>query len=124
EALGAPPEVYTHRGGASDEQLRIFNTVWNQDVAGYEGKFYRFDPVGVHPQPIQKPGPPVWIGGHTGPALRRVAHVGDGWLPIVRRSPADLPPDEFATCIETIRAEAVKVGRDPAALRLSVSPPL
>jgi probable F420-dependent oxidoreductase len=121
EALGAPPEVYTHRGSASDEQLRIFDTVWTQDVAGYEGKFYRFAPVGVHPRPVQKPGPPIWIGGHTGPALRRVAHHGDGWLPIVRRSPADLPPDEFATCMDTIHTEAQRVGRDPARLRVCVS---
>ena len=121
EALGAPPEVYTHRGSASDEQLRIFNTVWTRDVAGFEGRFYRFDPVGVHPQPVQKPGPPIWIGGHTRPALRRVAHVGDGWLPIVRRPPADLPPDEFAACMDTIRAEGQRIGRDLASLRVCVS---
>jgi probable F420-dependent oxidoreductase len=121
EALGAPPEVYTHRGGASDEQLRIFKTVWTEDVAGFDGRFYRFDPVGVHPHPIQKPGPPLWIGGHTRPALRRVAQFGDGWLPIVRRPPADLPPDEFAACIETIRTEAAKVGRDITSLQVCVS---
>jgi alkanesulfonate monooxygenase SsuD/methylene tetrahydromethanopterin reductase-like flavin-dependent oxidoreductase (luciferase family) len=50
-----------------------------------------------------------------------VAQIGDGWLPIVRRSPADLAPDEFATCMDTIRAEAEKVGRDPGTLRVCVS---
>jgi probable F420-dependent oxidoreductase len=118
EALGQPEAVYTHRGSASDEQLRIFTSVWTEDVAGFDGRFYHFEPVGAHPHPIQKPRPPIWIGGHTRPALRRVAQLGDGWLPIGGRPPADLPPDEFAAGIATIRTEAEKVGRNPDQLRV------
>src|SRR5207244_4213495 len=83
-----------HRGTATDEQLRVFDAVWSADVAGFSGRFYNFEPVGVHPHPVQKPRPPVWIGGHTRAALRRVALHGDGWLPIGGRPPADLPPAE------------------------------
>jgi probable F420-dependent oxidoreductase len=117
-ALGLASEVYMHRGSVSDEQLRILKTVWTEDVAGFDGRFYQFAPVGAHPHPIQKPHPPVWIGGHTRPALRRTAHFGDGWLPIGGRPPADLPTEEVARCIASIRSEAERAGRDPAALRV------
>ena len=118
EALGLPPEVYQHRGGATDEQLRILQAVWTQDVAGFDGRFYQFEPVGAHPHPIQRPHPPIWVGGHTRPALRRTAQFGDGWLPIGGRPPADLPPEEVAGCIATIRKQAEGFGRDPASLRV------
>jgi alkanesulfonate monooxygenase SsuD/methylene tetrahydromethanopterin reductase-like flavin-dependent oxidoreductase (luciferase family) len=117
-ALGLSAEMYTHRGSVSDEQLRILRTVWTEEVAGFDGRFYRFEPVGAHPHPIQKPNPPIWIGGHTRPALRRVALYGDGWLPIGGRPPADLPPAEFAECIASIRSQAADAGRDPASLRV------
>jgi len=116
EALGISSEIYEHRGGATDEQVRIFKSVWSQDVTGHDGRFYQFDPVGVHPQPIQKPHPPIWVGGHTRVALRRTALFGDGWLPIGGRPPADLPPEEVGACIATIREQAESAGRDPAAL--------
>jgi probable F420-dependent oxidoreductase len=117
-ALGVPAEMYTHRGGVSDEQLKILRTVWTEDVAGFEGKFYRFEPVGAHPHPIQKPNPPIWIGGHTRPALRRVALYGDGWLPIGGRPPANLPPSELADSIASIRRQAAEAGRGANALRV------
>jgi alkanesulfonate monooxygenase SsuD/methylene tetrahydromethanopterin reductase-like flavin-dependent oxidoreductase (luciferase family) len=53
---------------------------------------YKFEALGGHPHPYQKPHPPIWVGGHTAPALRRTARFGDGWLPIGGRPPADLPP--------------------------------
>ncbi len=117
-ALGQTEQVYQHRGSATDEQLRVFDTVWSSDVAGFSGRFYSFDPVGVHPHPVQKPRPPVWIGGHTQAALRRVALHGDGWLPIGGRPPADLPPAELATSIATIRRQAADAGRDPDRIRV------
>ena len=118
EALGLAAKVYDHRGSATDEQLRILKTVWTQDVAGFEGRFYRFSPVGAHPQPVQKPHPPIWVGGHTPAALRRTGRFGDGWLPIGGRPPADLPPREVAQCMATIRSEAERAGRDPSKIRL------
>jgi probable F420-dependent oxidoreductase len=118
EALGASSEVYDHRGAATDEQLRILRSVWTQDVAAHDAGFYPFARLGVHPHPVQKPHPPIWIGGHTRPALRRAGRFGDGWLPIGGRPPADLPPDEVAACVATIRAEAERAGRDARRLRV------
>src|SRR5579864_1243817 len=106
ESLGISGDIYEHRGSATDEQLKIMKSVWTEDIAGFDGRFYQFPRVGVHPHPVQKPHPPIWVGGHTPPALRRTARLGDGWLPIGGRPPADLPPHEVAACIQTIRTEA------------------
>jgi probable F420-dependent oxidoreductase len=119
EALGMP--TYARRGAATDEQLRILKTVWTQSVASFEGEFYSFERLGANPHPLQKPYPPIWVGGHSPAALRRTARYADGWLPIGARPPADLPPEAVAAGLETIRTEAEKVGRDPAQLRVCFS---
>jgi probable F420-dependent oxidoreductase len=118
EALGQTADVYEHRGSATDEQLRIFKSVWTEDVTAHAGRFYPFEALGVHPHPVQKPHPPIWVGGHTRVALRRTALYGDGWLPIGGRPPADLPPEEVSVCIASIRDQAKAAGRDPDAVRV------
>jgi probable F420-dependent oxidoreductase len=119
EALGSPP--YERRGAVTDEQVRLMKAVWTHDVTGFEGEFYRFDPLGAHPRPVQQPHPPIWVGGHTRAALRRTARLGDVWLPIGARPPADLPPHQVAELFAAIRAEAEKVGRDPGAIDVCFS---
>jgi len=121
EALGLEERVFTRRGAATDEQVRILKTVWTEDVASFEGEFYRFDRLGAKPHPLQKPYPPIWVGGHSKAALRRTARFGDGWLPIGGRPPADLPPQAIAEGWATIRAEAERVGRDASRLQLCFS---
>jgi probable F420-dependent oxidoreductase len=116
EALGQP--TYAERGAATDEQLQIFKTVWTQDIAGFDGRFYPFAPVGALPHPLQKPYPPIWVGGHSRPALRRTARYADGWLPIVGRPGADLPPDAFAGLVQQLRQEIERAGRDPASVKV------
>src|SRR5262249_48962046 len=108
-------------GSATDEQLRIFKSVWTEDVTAHAGQFYQFEAVGAHPHPIQKPHPPIWVGGHTRVALRRTALFGDGWLPIGGRPPADLPPAEVSACIARIREQAEQAGRDPNGVRVCFS---
>jgi len=120
-ALGLEERVFTRRGTATDEQLRILKTVWTEDVASFEGEFYRFDRLGALPHPLQKPYPPIWVGGHSPAALRRTARYGDGWLPIGGRPPADLPPEAIKAGWATIQAEAERVGRDPTKLQLCFS---
>jgi probable F420-dependent oxidoreductase len=119
EALGQP--TYARRGAATDEQLRILKTVWSEEVASFEGEFYSFERLGALPHPLQKPHPPIWVGGHSPAALRRTARYGDGWLPIGARPPADLPPETIAANWATVRAEAERFGRDPEQLRLCFS---
>lgn len=119
EALGSPS--YERRGAVTDEQVRLMKAVWTNDVTGFEGEFYRFDPLGAHPRPVQQPHPPIWVGGHTRAALRRTARLGDVWLPIGARPPADLPPHQVAELFARIRAEAEQIGRDPDAIDVCFS---
>ena len=119
EALGLT--TYARRGAATDEQLRILKTVWTEDVTSFEGEFYSFERLGAKPHPLQKPYPPIWVGGHSPAALRRTGRYGDYWLPIGARPPADLPPEAIAAGMATIRAEAERVGRDPTQLRTCFS---
>src|SRR5258705_2260090 len=74
EALGAPE--FERRGAVTDEYIRIFKTLWTQSPASFAGRFYRFDALHCQPQPVQKPHPPIWGGGHSKPALRRAARPG------------------------------------------------
>ena len=96
EALGAAD--FDRRGAVSDEYLRIFKALWTESPVSFAGEFYRFDDVRCLPEPVQKPHPPIWIGGHSKAALRRVARLGDGWHPVganpaVPLTPADLRRD-------------------------------
>src|SRR5438552_4567518 len=93
EALGAAD--FDRRGAVSDEYIRIFKTLWTQSPASFEGEFYRFAPLKCEPQPLQKPHPPIWIGGHSPAALRRVARLGDGWHPVGGIAAIPLRPAEM-----------------------------
>jgi probable F420-dependent oxidoreductase len=114
EALAAPP--FAQRGAVTDEYLRLMKTLWTEDEPRFAGKYYRIGDVTAFPKPVQKPNPPIWIGGHTEPALRRTATLGDAWHPIGLRGPAGLAPDELAQKIGRIRALAREAGRDPASI--------
>jgi alkanesulfonate monooxygenase SsuD/methylene tetrahydromethanopterin reductase-like flavin-dependent oxidoreductase (luciferase family) len=66
-----------------------------------------------YPKPIQKPHPPVWVGGYTLAALRRAVRLGDGW------HPSNLPPAALAEKATTLRRLCAEAGRDPASLTIS-----
>ncbi len=73
------------------------------------------------PKPVQKPHPPIWIGGHTNPAIRRAAKYGDGWMPIGLRPPAILEPEELAEKSARLRRLTVRAGRAEDAVSLCFS---
>ncbi|HTO12101.1 MAG TPA: LLM class F420-dependent oxidoreductase [Candidatus Binatia bacterium] len=76
EILGAP---FHRRGRQADEALRVFKALWTQDNPAFDGEFFRFRDLGFAPKPVQKPHPPIWVGGDSPGAFRRVAALGDGW---------------------------------------------
>ena len=80
EALGVPP--FRQRGAVSDEYLRAFKELWTSDNPSFQGKYCSFSDISFLPKPVQKPHPPIWIGGESPPALRRAARLGDIWYPI------------------------------------------
>ena len=84
--LGLP---FERRGAMTDEYLRVMQELWTSPEPRFAGEFTRFDDVEFRPPPVQKPHPPIWVGGHTRPALRRTVEFGDAWHPI-NRTPAEL----------------------------------
>lgn len=77
EALDVP---FEERGSRTDEFLDLFERICEEEVVSFDGSHHRFEEVGFHPRPVQSGGPPVLVGGRSGPAFRRAAQFGEGWL--------------------------------------------
>lgn len=122
EALGSPD--FDRRGSVSDEWIRIFKTLWTQSPASFEGQFYRFAPLKCEPLPVQKPHPPIWIGGHSKAALRRAARLGDGWHPVGGIAAVPLRPAEMRASLDELHRLTEKEGRDPSRLTISFKTPV
>ena len=75
-ALGAP---FEQRGAVADEYLAAMQAIWSQARPAYQGRFVSFADVQAHPQPVQRPHPPIVIGGRTAAAFRRAVQQGNGW---------------------------------------------
>ena len=120
EAVGALD--FDARGRVTDEFLEAFKTLWTAEAPSMSGEFAVFDDIIFEPKPVQTPHPPIWIGGESGAALRRVARHADVWFPIGAnpRYPLDTPA-RFATGVERVRAAAEKIDRDPADIGLAFS---
>jgi probable F420-dependent oxidoreductase len=106
EGLG---QDFSTRGKRQEEQIGLLRRLWTERSVTYEGTFDKVVGAGLAPLPVQRP-IPIWIGGTSPPAYRRVGRLADGWFPRVEPG-ADL--DEALAVIATAAAEA---GRDPAAI--------
>lgn len=105
EALGA--DFHT-RGRREEEQIQLLRRLWREPVVTFKGQWHTVDRVGIAPLPRRPI--PIWIGGGTGEAtLRRVARLGDGWMPMLR-------PDGAAELMDRMRRYLEEAGRDPASL--------
>ncbi|MBB4699414.1 putative F420-dependent oxidoreductase [Sphaerisporangium siamense] len=78
------------RGAALDEKLAALKEIWTHDEAEFHGEFVDFDPIFSWPKPVQRPHPPILIGGESRPAVRRLLRFGDGWLPRVKTAPEEI----------------------------------
>ena len=107
EAVGVPREA---RGRRSDEALDVLRRLWRERPASHHGRFFSFSEVTIEPPPHQPGGPPIWIGGRSPAALRRVAQRGDGWLAYFAS------PRRFATDWAEVKRLSEAAGRDPAEL--------
>lgn len=112
KALGIPP--FQQRGKVTDEYIAAFRTLWTEDAPAMRGDHVRFDDLVFEPKPIQKPCPPIWIGGESKAAIRRAARMGDGWYPS-NHNPANLldTPERYAQGSAILNQEAEKSGRNP-----------
>jgi len=115
DAAGAPWEG---RFGYMDEQVRACRTLWSEAPASFHGKWVSFDRLHARPFPVQPGGVPIWFGlPPTDRNLRRVAELGNGWLP--------MEPDAkvLAGHIADLRARLAALGRDPLSVRIMARPP-
>jgi probable F420-dependent oxidoreductase len=108
--LGMP---WDRRGARADEQLEIFERLFTESEPSFEGEFYRFQKVGFEPKPVQSP-LPIWVGGSSSAALRRVARFGQGFHAAFQ--PRDVVAAEWAEVRQACEAS----GRDPGSLTLSL----
>ena len=86
-ALGSD---FGRRGAYANESIEIMKALWTQEEPSFKGGFYSFSGVKFSPKPVQRPHPPILVGGQSRAALRRVARYGNGWFPSVA-SPQTLP---------------------------------
>ena len=73
---------FAERGKVTDEYLTAFHELWTQPEPEFTGNYIAFKNIVLEPKPVQKPHPPIWVGGESGPSLRRAAKFGDAWYPI------------------------------------------
>ena len=121
EALGLPP--FEERGAVTDEYVRAFKELWTSDDPSFEGKYCRFSNVDFLPKPVQKPHPPIWVGGESPRALRRTAELADGWYPIASNPEFPMEePEQLRTGIDRMSTYARRLGRDPAEIAVIYRP--
>ncbi|MGE0419529.1 MAG: LLM class F420-dependent oxidoreductase [Acetobacteraceae bacterium] len=109
-ALGAPD--FDRRGAISDEYVAIFKKLWSPGPVEHHGDWYDFAPLRCEPLPVQKPHPPIWVGGHSRHAIRRTARLADGWHPLGTVDTAELRPPEFSAMLDDLKRQTEAQGRD------------
>jgi probable F420-dependent oxidoreductase len=122
EALGSPD--FDKRGTVTDEWIAIFKQLWTRSPVSFTGEYYRYSNIRAEPFPLQKPHPPIWVGGHSHAALRRTARHGDGWHPVGAIAASPLPPQEMRAHLDTLKRLTEAEGRDFSALTISYKAPL
>lgn len=110
--LEAAGSTTARRGARAEDYLRCLRSIWTDEIVDYRGDFYRVPRCRVDPKPVQRPHPPVLLGGGADVALRRAGRTADGWISSSR---ADLATIERS--IVAVRGGATEAGRDPDALR-------
>jgi len=114
EEMGNHGTDFKSRWQLLRERVEAMKAIWQHERAEYHGKLVGFDPIWSFPKPVQKPHPPVLLGGHGRKALERVVRYCDGWMPISLRA-GDLKKE-----IAELRETAKKAGRDPKSISISV----
>lgn len=118
ELLGAP---FEERGKVTDEYLEAFQELWTKDAPVYSGKHVSFSDLLFYPKPLQKPHPPIWIGGESPPAIRRTIRFADVWYPGNNSQTMRLDtPARLAEGIAKVRHASEAAGRDPATIDLAL----
>ena len=107
--------AFKRRWKVMRERIEAMKVIWAEDRAEYHGEFVDFDPIFSWPKPVQKPHPPIHVGGAAPHGIKRALRYGDGWIPLSGRGDSDLLSDA-----KTFREMASQAGRDPDSMELSI----
>jgi probable F420-dependent oxidoreductase len=103
-ALGLPTG---HRARRLEEGVEVLRALWADGPATHNGELYDFEELTLEPKPLQRPGPPIWFGAGSPPALRRAARIGDGWL-----AAGSSPSSQFAGNLQIVVDALGEFGRE------------
>lgn len=118
EVLGTPP--FDERGAVSDEYIKVFVELWTKDNPIFSGKYNQFSNIYFEPKPVQKPHPPIWVGGESPAAMRRAAQLGNVWYPTGNNPRFPLhTPEQFAEALDRLQRYAETYDRDPSDIGLA-----
>jgi probable F420-dependent oxidoreductase len=111
---------FAERGAVTDEYVAAFRTLWTEKKPRIEGQYVHHNGLLLEPKPVQKPHPPIWVGGESGPSLRRAARLGDAWYPIGTNNKALLDTlPRYKAGVGRLRQLTAAAGRDPDAVALT-----
>jgi probable F420-dependent oxidoreductase len=98
--------VFRQRGARMEEALEILRLVWTEETTSFEGRFWSFPELTVHPRPVQQPNPPLWVAGVAPAAVDRAARLGDAWIcgPVQSLAAA-------LRCLDVYRPRRAELGR-------------
>ena len=117
-AIPTPP--YAERGRVTDDFIQAYKSLWTEDDPTSDSPHARFASVDFEPKPVQRPHPPVWVGGESAPAMRRAVRLGDAWYPASNNPKFRMnTPARFGERLKRLTEIAEEEGRDPKSLGLA-----
>ncbi len=111
---------FAERGAVTDEYVAAFRTLWTEKKPVIDGKYVHYNGLLLEPKPVQQPHPPIWVGGESGPSVRRAARLGDAWYPIGTNNAHLLDSlPRYKAGIERLRRATEAAGRKREAVALT-----
>jgi probable F420-dependent oxidoreductase len=111
EVSGIP---FEHRGQRANEFLQVLKRIWTDEVVEFKGQFYSIPASKIGPKPVQKPHPPILLGGFSPKTFSRIVNYADGWLPVVGFGALE----QLEQTINGLREDARKANKDPSKIRI------
>lgn len=121
---------FDERAVLFEEALEVIRGIWTTDDFSYQGRHFTAESITAHPRPVSDPHPPIWIGGNTAAARRRVVKFGDGWCPFAAPAmlaktarTAEMDADRLAVGVDDLRRRFDEAGRDFSAIDITFTNP-
>ncbi|HZD81568.1 MAG TPA: TIGR03619 family F420-dependent LLM class oxidoreductase [Nitrososphaeraceae archaeon] len=105
---------FEHRGQRANEFLQMLKRIWTDDVVEFKGQFYSIPASKIGPKPVQKPHPPILLGGFSPKTFLRIVSYADGWLPVAGFGPLE----QLKQTINILREDAKKANKDPSKIHV------